>query len=71
MCLESKAREPKRYLSSRPDKAIGYTVLKYCTYSIGLQHAINEFHMSVQIDIFTILIINTLTAIRFNISHFD
>ena len=32
MCLES-----KRYLSSRPDKAIGYTVRKYCTYSIGLQ----------------------------------
>ena len=37
MCLESKAREPKRYLSSRPDKAIDYTVRKYCTYSIGLQ----------------------------------
>ena len=37
MCLESKAREPKWYLSSRPDKAIGYAVRKYCTYSIGLQ----------------------------------
>ena len=38
MCLESKAREPKRYLSSRPDKAIGSAVRKYCTYSIGLQY---------------------------------
>ena len=36
MCPESKAREPKWYLSSRPDKAIGYTVRKYCAYSIGL-----------------------------------
>ena len=38
MWLESKAREPKRYLSSRPDKAIDYTVRKYCTYSIGLHY---------------------------------
>ena len=29
---------PKRYLSSRPDKAIGYTVRKYCTYSIRLHY---------------------------------
>ena len=28
---------PKRYLGSRSDKAIGYTVRKYFTYSIGLQ----------------------------------
>ena len=53
MCLESKAREPKRYLSSKPDKAIGYTVRKYCTYSIGLQGehmtapAYLQAHMSV------------------------
>ena len=40
MCLESKAREPKRYLSSRPDKAIDYTVRKYCTYSIGLHYEV-------------------------------
>ena len=29
---------PKRYLGSRSDKAIDYTVRKYCTCSIGLQH---------------------------------
>ena len=37
MCLESKARA-EAVSDSRPDKAIGYTVRKYCTYSIGLHY---------------------------------
>ena len=32
---------PKRYLGSRSDKAIGYTVRKYCTYSVGLHQSQN------------------------------
>ena len=31
------------YLSSRSDKAIDYTVRKYCTYSIGLHCETYEF----------------------------
>ena len=37
---------PKRYLGSRSDKAIGYTVGKYCTYSIGLHYDVDDLILS-------------------------